>query len=143
MNTVNPYLNFSGNCEEAFKFYQSVFGGELQIIRYKNLKNNMGLAGNDLNLIGNAMLLFVNGTKLYGGDVPDVFLEQPLTEGNMLEINIESDSANEAQRLFDALSQEGQIKMPLQEAEWAEKYGMLIDRFKVNWMIMYAGTKRI
>ncbi len=140
MKSVNPYINFNGNCEEAFKFYQSVFGGELQLVRYGELENNMGLEGDDLNLIGNVMLPLVGDTVLYGGDVPEVF-GAPAEVGNQLQINIETERADEAERLFNDLSNSGEVKMPLQETEWAEKFGLCSDKFGVEWMVMFIGEK--
>lgn len=140
MKSVNPYINFNGNAEEAFEFYQSVFGGELQIVRYKDLENNMGLTGEDLNQIGNATLPLVGDTLLYGGDVPEPF-GQPVEAGNQFQINLETESAEEAEQLFNDLSDGGEVKMPLQEAEWAERFGMFSDRFGVQWMVMYTGEK--
>lgn len=140
MKSVNPYINFNGNCEEAFNFYQNVFGGKLQLVRYGELENNMGLEGEDLNLIGNVMLPLVGDTVLYGGDIPEVF-GAPAEAGNQLQINIETESADEAERLFNDLSDGGEAKMPLEETEWAEKFGICTDKFGVEWMVMYTGNK--
>lgn len=140
MKSINPYLNFNGNCEEAFKFYQSVFGGELDIVRYKDLNDNMGLTGDNLNLIGNVTLPLVGDTLLYGGDVPEIF-NAPVKTGNQLQINIETESVDEAERLFKGLSDGGEVKMPLEKTEWAEKFGLCSDKFDVQWMVMYTGNK--
>lgn len=140
MKSINPYLNFNGNAVEAFKFYQQVFGGEVQSIRYKDLSDNMGLAGDDLNLVANAMLPIVGETVLYGGDVPDMF-NQPVKAGNNIDINIEADSIEEAEQLFNALSDGGKVMMSFQETEWAERFGQCADRFGVQWMVMFTGNK--
>lgn len=141
MKSINPYLNFNGNAEEAFKFYQQVFGGEVQSIRYKDLGDNMGLtADDDLNMVANAMLPIVGDTVLYGSDVPGMF-NQPAKAGNNIEINIEADSIEEAEQLFNALSEGGKIMMPFQETEWAERFGQCADRFGVQWMVMFTGDK--
>lgn len=138
MKSVNPYLNFNGNAEEAFKFYQRIFGGELQIVRYKDLEDNMGLTGTDLNMIGNVALPLVGETLLYGSDVPEPF-GQPVDSGNKIQINIETESEEEAERLFSELSEDGIVKMSLQETEWAKKFGLCSDKFDVQWMVMYSG----
>lgn len=140
MKSVNPYINFTDNCEAAFQFYQSVFGGELKLVRYKDLDNNMGLKGDDLNLIGNVMLPLVGDTVLYGSDVPKAF-GQALQNGNRFEINIETESAEEAEQLYKSLAQDGTIKMPLQETEWAEQFGSCIDKYGVQWLVMFTGNK--
>lgn len=140
MKSVNPYLNFNGNCEEAFRFYQDVFGGDLQITRYRDLEHNMGLKGDDLNLIGNVTLPLVGDTLLYGGDSPDIF-GNSIEAGNKMQINIEADNKEEAESLFDALSNGGKVMMPFQETEWAEGFGMCTDKFDVQWMLMFSGEK--
>lgn len=142
MKSVNPYLNFNGNCEEAFKFYQRVFGGELELVRYGDLDNNMGLSGDDLNQIGNVALPLVGDTLLYGSDVPAPF-GITIEAGNMYQVHLEAESAEEAERLFNDLSAGGEAKMPLQETEWAEKYGECTDKFDVKWIVMYTGEKNV
>lgn len=64
---------------------------------------------------------------------------QKLTAGNNFSITLESDSAEEAEKLFDALADGGNVGMPLAKTEWAEKYGMCTDKFGVQWMVNYAG----
>lgn len=140
MKSINPYINFNGNCEEAFEFYQSVFGGKLQLVRYGELENNMGLEGDDLNQIGNVALPIIGDTFLYGSDVPKAF-GQPVEAGTNHEINIEAENIEETKQLFEKLSDEGNVKMPLQETEWAERFGSLTDKFGVQWMVMYSGDK--
>lgn len=140
MKSVNPYINFNGNCEEAFNFYQSVFGGELQLVRYRDLKENMGLKGKDLDLIGNVTLPLVGDTLLYGGDIPEVF-NSPVEPANQLQINIDTENEEEANQLFSKLSEGGKVTMPIQETEWAERFGMCADKYGVQWMVMYTGSK--
>lgn len=140
MKSINPYINFNENCEEAFKFYQSVFGGELQIARYKDLENQMGLEGDDLNKIANVSLPLIGDTLLYGSDTPDP-VNYGIEMGNDMQINIEAESVEEAEQLFNGLSDGGEVSMPLQETEWAERFTMFDDKFGVQWMIMYSGAK--
>ncbi len=139
MKQVNPYLNFNGNTEEAFKFYQSVFGGELQIVRFKDLGNDMGATGDDLNKIANIALPLGEDTLLMGDDGPAVS-GQPFTEGNNFSINLETENAEEIEKLFDRLSEGGQATMPLQQTEWAEKFGMCTDKFGIQWLLSYTGN---
>ena len=140
MKAVNPYLLFQGNTEEVFKFYQSVFGGKLQIVRYKDLDNNMGASGEDLNKIANVALPVGKNAFLMGNDVLDSF-NIPLTNGNNFSLNLETENIKETERLFEALSQGGQSKMPVQETEWAERFGMCVDKFGVEWSFNYPGNK--
>ena len=139
MKSVNPYLNFAGNTEEAFRFYQSVFGGELQIMRFRDFAGNpMGVAEKDLDKIAHVALPLLNGSMLMGTDTLESF-GQNLKAGTNFSITLEADSAEEAEKLFTALAERGEVAMPLAKTQWAEKYGMCTDRFGVRWMVNYAG----
>lgn len=138
MKSVNPYLNFNRQTEAAFKFYQSVFGGELDISRYGDLDDNMGATGDDLNLVANASLSLTEDIKLFGSDILE-FMGQKLDAGNNFYINLETESEEETERLFNKLSDNGEVEMPLQHTGWAEKFGMLKDRFGIQWMVYYTG----
>lgn len=141
MKTAHPYLNFSGNTEEVFNFYKSVFGVEfLSVVRFKDFGDNgMGVSEEDLNKIAHIALPLGNGVVLMGTDTVES-MGKPLTMGNNFYITIDPESSEEADRLFNGLSSDGQIEMPLQKTEWAEKYGSLIDKFGVQWMINYEGN---
>src|SRR5699024_4279439 len=95
---------------------------------------------NQLNQIGNAALPIVGKTLLYGSDVPEAF-GQPVKAGTNHEINIEAESIEETENLFNKLSKDGKVKMPLQETEWAERFGSLSDKFGVQWIVMFTGNK--
>jgi PhnB protein len=141
MKTANPYLNFNGNTEEAFTFYQSVFGGEFQaFLRFKDFGgNSMGLSAADLEKIAHVALPLGRDALLMGTDVV-ASMPMTLTMGNNFSIALEPDSAEEADTLFDALAAGGRVQMPLQKTEWAEKYGSCVDRFGVQWMVSYTGS---
>lgn len=140
MKAVNPYLNFNGNTEEAFEFYQLVFGGELDITHFKDLDDNMGATGDDLNKVANAMLPIGAHTALLASDVMGSW--GPSHEpGNNFYINLETESVEETKRLFNDLSDDGEVEMPLEKPEWAELFGMVIDKFGIQWMVYYPGNK--
>lgn len=134
---IHPYLNFDGNTEEAFNFYKSVFGGEFQLVRFKDLGDNMGASGEDLNMIANIALPLSGNTTLMGNDVLES-MGPSLTVGNNFYILLEVESTEEGERLFNALSAGGEVKLPLQKTEWAEQYGMCTDKFGVQWMFNYS-----
>lgn len=138
MKSVNPYLNFKGNAEEAFNFYRNVFGGELNIVRYKDMDDNMGATGDELNKVANATLPIGGGTLLLGSDVFGSWGES-FQRGNDFYINLEPENPEEAKQLFENLSEGGQIEMPLQKTEWAEYFGMCSDPFGIRWMVNYEG----
>lgn len=136
MKSVNPYFSFNGNTEDAFIFYQTVFGGELQIDRYKDLEDNMGASGDDLNKVANVALQIGAGTTLYASDVIATS-GQDLITGNNFSVQLETENADEAETLFKKLSAEGEVDMPLMQTEWANKFGMLTDKFGIKWMVYY------
>lgn len=143
MKSVNPYLNFDGDTEEAFKFYRSVFGGDfLQLVRFKDFGGDGGAMGNlseeDLNKIAHVGLPLGDGQVLMGTDVLES-LGQKLEIGNNSYIAIEADSPDEAARLFGGLCEGGKVEMPLEAQAWAEKFGSCVDRFGVQWMVSYTG----
>lgn len=125
MKAVNPYLNFDGNTKEAFDFYKSVFGGEfLDVLSFKDMGGNqMGVPENKLDKVAHIALPLGENTILMGDDGPDA-MSQSLTVGNNFYINIEAESAEEAERLFNDLTAGGDVKMPLEETEWAESFGI-------------------
>lgn len=141
MKSVNPYLNFAGNTEEAFQFYQSVFGGQLEILRFRDFgENTMGIPEADLDKVAHAALPLGADNILMGTDVLES-LGQKLSVGNNTYIALETDTRVETEELFDKLTEGGAVEMPLQEVTWAECYGIVRDKFDVQWMFTYAGTK--
>ena len=141
VSAVNPYLNFPGNTEAAFEFYRTVFGGELVgPVRYRDFPDAMGAADADRDRIAHVGLPIGAGHILMGTDSIAAH-GKTLRTGNNFYITLGPDDAEEARRLFDALSDGGRIEMPLQETEWAELYGICADRFDVQWMISFEGAK--
>ena len=141
VQSVNPYLNFPGNTLEAFEFYRSVFGGEFpMVLRFRDFPGNMGAPDAAADRIAHIALPIgqnvLMGTDVIGDQV-DAF-----TVGNNSYIVLAPDDADEAARLFDGLSVGGRVEMPLQATEWAEQYGILVDRFGVQWMESYEGANR-
>ncbi|MEZ0471073.1 VOC family protein [Luteimonas salinilitoris] len=137
MKTANPYLNFDGNAKEAFDHYRSVFGGEFaMVLRFREFGGEaMGLAGDMLDRIAH-IALPLGDSMLMASDVtrPEAF-----KIGTNTYVAVEADSGEEADRVFDGLSAGGGIEMPLQKTEWAEKFGICVDRFGVQWMVSHTG----
>lgn len=141
VQAVNPYLNFPGNTLEAFEFYRSVFGGEFaMLVRYRDFPDNMGLPADAAD--GIAHIALPIGPALLMGTDAGCGGTSTLRTGNNSYIVLAPDDAAEAKRLFDALAAGGTITMPLQATEWAEQYGIVSDRFDVQWMISYEGATR-
>ncbi len=140
MTKVNAYLNFNGNCEEAFNFYKSIFGGEFPYIgRYKDMPPMEGqppLPESEQNKIMHVSLPISEETILMGADTMTGF--GPETSfGNNISLILSPDTKDEADRLFNELSAGGAITMPIETTFWGAYFGMLIDKFGINWMISF------
>lgn len=138
MAKTSTYLNFSRSTEEAFTFYKSVFGGEFigGIHRMGEVPPQEGhnpLSDEDKNLVMHVALPILGGHVLMGTDATES-MGFTVTMGNNIYINLEPDTRAETKHLFDALSTNGTITMPLQEMFWGDYYGSCIDRFGVRWM---------
>ncbi len=137
MATVNIYLTFNGNCEEAFKFYQSVFGGEFPYIgRFKDMPAGEGpkLKPGEENRIMHVSLPISKETILMGCDTGGEWASG-YSQGNNFSISITADSKEEAEKLFKGLSAGGKVAMPLSKTFWSEFFGMLTDKFGISWMM--------
>lgn len=135
MKAVNPYLNFNGNTEEAFNFYKSVFGGEFAtIMRFGDTPGCENMPETEKNGIMHVALP-MGSSILMGTDVPKS-MEQ-VKFGTNSSITIDAESREEAKRLFDGLAAGGKIGMPMDDMFWGAYYGMLADKFGVQWMINF------
>ncbi len=142
MTRVSTYLNFPRNTEEAFKFYQSVFGGEFArggIARFHDIPASDDappIAESDKDLVMHIELPIVGGHVLMGTDAPES-MGFTVNKGNNVHINIEPDTKEETIKLFDALSAGGTVTMPLQDMFWGAYFGSCIDKFGIQWMFSY------
>ncbi len=140
MARVSIYLNFPGNTEEAFNFYKSVFKTEFSgagVQRFGDLppaEEQPPLSEEDKKLILHIELPLLGGHVLMGSDAPES-MGFKVNFGNNYYINLEPDTRAETKRLFDALSEEGVISMPLQDMFWGAYFGSCTDQFGVNWMV--------
>ncbi len=141
MKIINPYLNFNGNTEEAFNFYKSVFGGEFTALqRFKDIPEADKFPKADQEKIMHISLPLGNGTVLMASDALES-MGFNLISGNNFYILIESESKEEADKLFNKLSAGGKIEMPMQDMFWGAYYGSFSDKFGINWMIDYTYKK--
>jgi len=137
MTKVNAYITFNGNCEEAFNFYKSVFGGEFQYVgRYKDIPPNdkQNFRSDSDQKIMHISLPISKETILMGCDNANVSGEKTII-GNNISLSIDIADRDEADRIFGDLSVGAEIKMPLSEAFWGAYFGALTDRFGINWLI--------
>ena len=140
---LNHYLNFQGQAEAAFNFYKSVFGGEFSSLsRYGDMPTEEGvtLSEADKNKILHISLPINELTELMASDTNDQFCAQTNTvftqsNNHYISINLDASEQAEAQRLFNALSVNGQIEMPLEKTFWGALYAAFSDQFGIHWMI--------
>jgi len=137
MPRLHPYLNFDGNAEEAFNFYKSVFGGEFEggIHRMSSAPGFENLTEEEKNRVMHVGLK-VGKVYLMASDIIPS-MGHKLVQGNNNYISISADSREEAERLFEGLSEGGEIEMPLEDQFWGDYYGSFKDKFGVHWMISY------
>ncbi len=126
---LDPYLIFDGKAEKAFKFYSSVFGGEMSLQRYKDAPE-----GNDSDKVMHVSLQ-VGESVLMGSDAPD---DQGVDFGNNFNISISIDSKEEADRIFGRLKEGGHVLMAMENTFWGAYFGMVRDKFGVQWMVSYS-----
>jgi PhnB protein len=139
MARVSTYLNFPGHTEEAFLFYQSIFGGEFEggIARFGEIppSDHMPpIPESEKNLVMHIALPILGGHMLMGSDAPQS-MGFNIVAGNNIIINLEPDTREEAKKLFDSLSAGGKIEMPLEDVFWGAYYGSFEDKYGIKWSV--------
>jgi PhnB protein len=142
MATVGTYLNFSGETEAAFLFYQSVFGGEFLggMSRFGDMppmENMPPMPEETKNQVLHVCLPIMGGFNLMGSDAPES-MGFNVVKGNNVYINLDTDSREQTDALFAALSEGGNITMPLADMFWGAYFGSCTDKFGVQWMFSFA-----
>jgi PhnB protein len=140
MPTINPHLHFNGNTEEAFLFYKTVFGGEVKkIIRFKELSTEgFSFPEDELNKIMHISLSIGNTSTISGSDVPSILGTVNESE-NRSKITITANSKQEAEALFNGLSEGAAIECELGQSPWGSYFGSLRDKYGIEWMIEFVG----
>lgn len=140
MTTANVYLTFDGNCEEAFNFYKSVFGGEFSYLgRFKDMPPTEGVSPMSKEQGDQIMHVSIPVSKetiIMGSDSGGEWGPK-LTVGNNFSISLTTDSKDEADRLFNGLSENGVVQMPMQSTFWGDYFGNFSDKFGIGWMISF------
>jgi PhnB protein len=126
-----PYLNFGGNCREAFTRYQDILGGELVLLPMSELPPDVPKPPDSDDLIMHAALTLEDGGLLMASDVPSGDFDGV---GGMY-VNYSVPDVAEAERVFKELADGGEITMPIGETFWSPKFGMCVDRFGTQWMV--------
>jgi len=139
MTQLNPYLTFLGNCEEAFNFYKSIFGGEFTYVgRFADMppQDGITLSEADKTKIMHISLPINKTTILMGSDTGGEWANKT-TIGNNISLSLNVTSKAEADRLFNLLSSGGKITMPIADTFWGDYFGMCIDTYGINWMVSF------
>ncbi|NEU07189.1 VOC family protein [Flavihumibacter sp. R14] len=139
MASINPYLTFNGNAEEAFNFYKSVFGGEFVgpgINRFKDQPGCEQMSEADKNKVMHVALPIGPNDLLMASDYVEG-MGPGFAHGSDFSIALNPDSPEDARRLFDGLAAGGTVVMDLDKTSWAELFGMLTDKFGIQWMVNY------
>ena len=135
MATINPWINFNGNAEEALTFYKSVFGGEFtKVIRMKDIASaEFPVSDADAQKIM-LITLPIGGTVLMANDVPS-FMGQVSENENRSKISVTAESREEAETIFNGLSAGGQVEMPMAQSPWGTQFGMFRDKYGIEWTV--------
>ena len=137
MVTINPYLNFPGNTEEAFDFYKSVFGGEfVGITRFRDIPEGSKLNAEEKEKLMHISLPIGNGNTLMATDALES-MGHKVSAGNNFHLSVETESKSEADKIFNSLAEGGKVTMPQAETFWGSYFGMVNDKFGIQWMIGY------
>lgn len=141
MAKINPHINFNGNAEEAFLFYQSVLGGTLQdIIRFKDIASDeFQISEKDADKIMN-ISLSVGNSFLMANDVPE-FMGRVNENENRSKIFIDAESQEEAKKLFVGLSAGGTVEVPMNESPEGNCFSMFRDKYGIEWMVNFKAKK--
>ncbi len=136
MAIINPHINFNGNAEEAFNFYKAAFGTEItKIIRFKDLASDeFPVAEKEADKLMHIELQIGKGSKLMGNDVPEI-LGKTNERENRSKIVITAESKEEADKLFNALSEGGEIEGPIGDTPWGSYFGCFRDKYGIEWII--------
>jgi PhnB protein len=142
MTKLHTYLNFAGNTEEAFNFYRSVFGGEFaSLVRFKEFPmEGVSIPKDDEDKIMHISLPIGEDNVLMATDTLQS-LGQQLVQGNNIYISVDPSTKEEADTIFNALSEGGDIEMPIADQAWGDYYGSFKDKFGVRWMVNYTYPK--
>lgn len=132
----NPYLNFNGNCEEAFNFYAKTLGGKI-LFKMTHGETPEGHKVPEMKDKIMHATLQIGNQLIMGSDAPPQYFSKP--QGFFVSINVKD--VAESERIYKALAENAKIEMPLGQTFWAERFGMLTDRFGIPWMINCEGAK--
>ena len=138
---LNPYIHFNGQAEEVINFYKSVFGGEVEISRYGDQPPVPGQP--DIGEFKNHVMHSVLKNDKFQLMVSDSGPMGPGRVGENISISLSGDESDDAElsKYFEALCEGGKITVPMDKAPWGDKFGMVVDKYGINWLVNIAGPK--
>ncbi len=132
MARLNPYIGFVDNARQAMEFYQSVFGGQLDV----NTFGQFGAAeGAEADKVMHAQLETPQGFTLMASDTPEGMEHKP---GNNISVSLSGEQGDGLEEMFTKLAEGGTVTMPLEKQMWGDTFGMVLDRFGISWMVNVA-----
>jgi PhnB protein len=134
---LNPYINFNGDARAAIEFYKTVFGGKLTVSTYK--EGGMPHEPGEENKLMHAMLATDNNITLMAADIPNGIKHNP---GTNVKISLSGDDGAELTSYWEKISAGAKINQPLVKAPWGDTFGMLTDKFGIDWMVNILGKKQ-
>ncbi|HWI89930.1 MAG TPA: VOC family protein [Flavisolibacter sp.] len=139
MASINPYIHFNGNAEEAFTFYKSVFGGDFErVVRFKDLASHTNqIHEKEQNKIMHIALPIGKSSILMGSDTPE-FMGRHNENENRSKISVVAESKEEADKIFNGLAAGANVEMPIGDSPWGSYFGMLRDKYGIEWMIDFS-----
>jgi PhnB protein len=136
MQLVHVYLNFPGTTEEAFKYYETVFGTKILMMQtFGDTPFMKDVPDSAKKKVMHVQLPITESVHLMGSDAVDGVSPVPFKAGNNFSISVVANDKAEADRVFEALSRGGKVTMPIANAPWGPYFGMCVDRFGVQWMV--------
>ncbi len=135
MTTLTPYINFRGQAREAMEFYQSVFGGKLDVSTFADFAMP-GIGEDEAALVMHSQLSTPGGMTLMCSDVPE---SMPLADGSNITVSLFGDEDAELRGYWAKLADGGTVAMPLEVAPWGDAFGQVTDRFGTSWLINITG----
>lgn len=139
MATINPWINFNGNAEEAFTFYKSVFGGEFsKVVRFKDIASaEFPVPEKEEHKIMYIALPIGKSNTLIANDVPEMMGRVQENE-NRSKILVSTESKEEAEKIFNGLSAGGEVEGPMGDSPWGSYAGMFRDKYGIEWIIEFS-----
>lgn len=134
---LNTYLQFNGNCEAALTFYGEIFNGKVELMHFRDAPPCEGMDAPPPDHVMHGCVTFADQT-LMGTDATMAAAAEPMKGAHVV---INTDDTEQAEELFAALAREGSVQMPLEKTFWAERYGIVTDRFGTPWMINCAAVE--